>query len=107
MADLSDEDLIEVWAGRVELRLIPGVDEYTRGFRGAFTTLLVRCANVSQFVESAVAHVEREGCVITGIENLFPLGAGHLELTEAVIELAIRTREYPMQWTTFHMFKDN
>src|SRR5262249_19164332 len=107
MTTSNDEDLVAVWAGRLELRLRRDAPEYAKGFRGAFTTVLVRCADASQFVASAAAHVEQEGFVISGIEHLFPLGAGHLRLTEQITDLAARTREYPLQWTTFHMFKDD
>lgn len=104
---LIDEDLTGVWAGKLELRLKPDTDEFARGFRGAFTTVLVRCADAIQFVTSAAAHADREGFVIAGIESLFPLGAGHIELTKSIQNLAMRTREYPLQWTAFHTFKDN
>jgi hypothetical protein len=107
MVNLSDKDLEEVWAAQLELRLRPDTGEYAKGFRGAFTTVLVRCADVTQFVTSAVSHIEREGFTISGVERLFPLGSGHIEINEAVADLAIRTRQYPLQWTTFHMFKDD
>lgn len=107
MTELSEHDLTEVWAGRLELRLKAGTPEYAKGLRGAFTTVLVRCADAMQFVASAAEHVDREGFVISGIENLFPLGAGHIQITDVVTELALLTRDYPVQWTTFHLFKDD
>lgn len=107
MTGLSDDDLTEVWAGRLELRLKPDTSEYARGFRGAFTTVLVRCADATQFVASVVEHVDREGFIVSGIESLFPLGAGHIEVTDVVADLAKRTRKYPVQWTKFHLFKDD
>ena len=107
MTQLSNEDLIAVWAGKLELTLKPDAEEYSRGFRGAFTTVLVRCADALQFLTTAVEHVGREGFIIRGIENLFPLRAGHIEVTETIAALARHTVDYPLQWTTFHMFKDD
>jgi hypothetical protein len=103
----TDDDLSAVWAGRLELRLKPNTDEYAEGYRGAYTTVLVRCENVQQFITAVAEHVGREGFEISGIEQLFPLISGQFELNETIEELIDRIREYPVQWTTFHMFKDD
>lgn len=107
MTEATDEDLSAVWAGQLELRLKRDTPEYSRGFRGAYTTVLVRCTDAARFVEAASEHVGQEGFVIGGIEKLFPLAAGQLEITEGMADLVERTRQYPVQWTTFHMFKDD
>lgn len=98
-------NLFGIWAGRLELRLRPGSDEYSRGFRGAYTTVLVRCESAEQFVSAAAKHVDREGFEIIGIERLFPLASGQFEISRSIEDLIDRIREYPIQWTTFHMFK--
>ena len=100
------EDLGTVWAGRLSLRLKPDTEEYARGFRGAYTTVLVRCENAEQFISAAAKHVDREGFEISGIEQLFPLNSGQFEINKTIETLVERTREYPVQWTTFHTFKD-
>jgi hypothetical protein len=50
-------------------------------------------------------HLDREGFTIGGVEELFPLAAGRIEITDAIADLVDRTRDYPLQWTTFHTFK--
>lgn len=84
-----------------------GSADYERGFRGAFVTVLARCATREQFVEIVTEHVRREGFEVVRGERLEPLSSGHLELNELVMELAVKTREYPVQWSTFHTFKSN
>jgi hypothetical protein len=107
MSGELDQDLSAVWAGRLELRLKKDTDEYARGFRGAYTTVLVRCENAEQFIAAASQHIDREGFLIGGIEQLFPLASGQFEINGTIEDLINRTREYPVQWTTFHLFKDD
>lgn len=102
-----DEDLSSVWAARLELRLKRNTPEYIKGYRGAYTTVLVRCESAKQFISEATEHVEREGFDIYGIETLFPLSAGQFEISESIRGLVERTNEYHVQWTTFHLFKDD
>jgi hypothetical protein len=102
-----DDDLNEVWAGRLELRLKKDAAEYAEGYRGAFITVLVRCVNACQFVAMADEHIQREGFTIVGIEGLYPLSMGDLEINETIEDLLRRTRDYPVQWTTFRLFKDD
>lgn len=107
MSAHADDDLRAVWAGRLELRLNTDTEEYAKGFRGAFTTVLVRCKSVEQFVSMATEHIRLEGFEIASIEQLAPLALGKFEINETIEDLINRTREYPVQWTTFHMFKDD
>jgi hypothetical protein len=101
----DDFDLSRIWAARVELGLKPSTPKYAQGFRGAYTTILVRCESAEQFLTAAKEHVDREGFTIRGIERLSRLIAGEFELNESIKDLAERTREYPVQWSTFHLFK--
>lgn len=105
MSKVDDHDLDGVWAGQLELILKQDAEEHARGFRGAYTTVLVRCDDAKQYMEAVVEHVGREGFTVGGIERLFPLASGEIEVSNTIAELAARTREYPVQWTTFHMFK--
>ena len=93
-----------VWAARLELRPKPQTEEYARGFRGAYTTVLVRCGTAEQFITAASEHVGREGFEIAKVETLSPLGSGLFEINDTLADLAERTRDYPVQWTTFHLF---
>jgi hypothetical protein len=67
--------------------------------------VLVRCETAEQFIVAAQEHVRREGFEIGGIERLFPLSSGEFEINDAIETLAERTQAYPVQWTTFHLFK--
>jgi hypothetical protein len=107
MNPVSEHDLHDVWAAQVELRLKRNTPEYSRGFRGAYTTILVRCQNASEFISAASEHVDREGFEIVGLEMLFPLAAGQIEVSDTLSSLIGQTHEYPVQWTTFHLFKDD
>src|SRR5688572_963705 len=95
----DDLDLSGVWAGQLELILKVDAEEYSRGFRGAYTTVLVRCEDAKQYFEAVLEHVGREGFVIGGIERLFPLASGEIEVNDTIQELAAQTRVYPVQWT--------
>jgi hypothetical protein len=101
----DDFDLSRIWAARVALTLKPNTPEYAQGYRGAYTTILVRCESAEQFLTAAKEHVDREGFTISGIERLFLLIAGEFELNDTMKGLVERTREYPVQWFTFHLFK--
>jgi hypothetical protein len=103
--DLPEEDFADVWAARVELTLKASTPKYMQGYRGAYTTIFVRCESAEQFLTAAREHVDREGFTIGGIERLAPLIAGEFELNDTVKDLVERTREYPVQWSTFHLFK--
>lgn len=105
MSQGDSNDIGDVWAGQLELILKEDAEEYSRGFRGAYTTVLVRCRDVKEYLDAVADHVGREGFVVGGISRLFPLASGEIELSESITDLAARTREYPVQWTTFHMFK--
>ena len=98
-------DLSRIWAARVALSLKPSTPEYAEGYRGAYTTLLVRCESAEQFIVAAHEHVDREGFTIAGIERLFPLIAGEFELSDSMKDLVERTNEYSVQWSAFHLFK--
>lgn len=102
---LDDLDLNGVWAGRLELRLKPDAAQYAEGFRGGFTTVLVRCETAEEFITAASQHIDKEGFQIIGIEALYSLAYGEFELNEGLRELVELTDEYPVQWTTFHIFK--
>jgi hypothetical protein len=101
------ESLDAVWAARLELRLRSDTEEFAQGFRGAYTTVLVRCKSVKEYVDAVTEHVQREGFDICGIEELRPLSAGHLVINNVIQDLFEQTRQYPVQWSTFHMFRDD
>lgn len=103
MAD--DLDLSGVWAARLELRLNSNAAEYANGFRAGFTTVLVRCETAEEFITAASIHVATQGFEIVGIEQLYPLIYGQFDVDADLEELVELTREYPVQWTTFHIFK--
>jgi hypothetical protein len=104
--NMSDHlDLSGVWAARLELRLKASAPEYAKGFRGGFTTILVRCETAEEFIIAASKHVDREGFEIVGLERLYPLAYGEFEINESLKELVELTRDHPVQWTTFHIFK--
>ena len=91
----------------MELRLRKNTREYSEGYRGAFVTVLVRCNTPEEFVQAAVEHVGREGFDVAGVELLFPLSFGRFAINDTIEELVDRTNEYPVQWTTFDLFKDD
>ena len=107
MSSALADDLNAVWAGRLELRLEKHTDKYRQGYRGAITTVFVRCESAQDFVTVATEHLKREGCRIAVIENLSPLSLGHFEISSTVADLVEQTHQYPLQWTTFHFFKDD
>jgi hypothetical protein len=106
MTAQEDDELNDVWGGRLELRLTKDTGEdYAAGYRGAITTVLVRCRSAGEFIQAAAENLRREGFEIAGIEYLYPLSMGELEINDLIENLLHRTREYPVQWTTFHLFK--
>jgi hypothetical protein len=102
---LDDLDVSGVWCAHLELRLKSSAPDYANGFRGGFTTVFVRCETAAEFVIAASEHVAAQGFEIAGIQELYQLAYGQLELDADVEELIEQTYEYPVQCTEFHIFK--
>ena len=102
---LDDLDLSGVWCAHLELRLKSSAPEYANGFRGGFTTVFVRCESAADFIIAASEHVLSQGFDIIGIQQLYHLGYGQVELDAELEDLVELTYEYPVQWTEFHIFK--
>lgn len=95
-----------VWAARIEMRPLEETEEYKNGYRGAFATVLVRCDSASEFVSAATALLAEEGFDVVHVESLAPLSTGNFEMNEMMMELFRKTSSYPVQWTTFHLYRD-
>jgi hypothetical protein len=107
MSSQDNDQLNEVWAARLELRLKKNVGKYGEGYRGAITTVLVRCESAQEYMAKAAEHLGREGFEINVVEHLSRLSMGNFEINSTVQDLLERTLQYPVQWTTFHLFKDD
>ena len=100
-----DEDWNDVWIGFVELRLKKENPDYAEGYRGAFTTVVVRCDSAQEFVSALAERAALEHFEIAGIERLFPVSAGRFEINKLVADLIQETHNYPTQWATLRLFK--
>lgn len=94
-----------VWAARIEMRARVDTKEYKNGYRGAFATVLVRCDSGTEFMSAVTELVADEGFDVVNVENLAPLSAGNFEMNEMMMDLFRKTSGYPVQWTTFHLYR--
>lgn len=102
-----DEDWNDVWIGRVELSLKQEHSDYAAGYRGAATTVVVRCDSAQEFASALAERAALEHFAIAGIETLFPASAGRFEINKLIADLIQETHNYPTQWTSVHLFKSD
>ena len=103
----SDENAAVTWAARLELRSHLDSPEYADGYVGGFVTVVARCASALEFISMATQHLREEGFDILAVEDLAPLAEGRFELNQLMQELEHKTRSYPLQWSTFDLYRDS
>lgn len=106
-SDTQRDTSSSIWISRLELRCKPDTPEFADGYVGGFVTVVVRCSSALEFVSIATKHLSDEGFEILAIEDLAPLSESKFELNELVRELADKAECYPLQWSTFDLYRNN